>query len=437
MQAAEKPLTLSVPVLEEKDDWSTWNDKIRNQLVALGYSSVIETAEPQQDTDLPYEGANWTKYQRDFKEKQKRALGIIRDRCGYNAKQLILRHADPFNALSTLSENFAKGGAGEFARISNLWNLITMDNSKGGISLYGSEVRRLWNRFAEIDPGLKIPEPHAVQKFIAGLPESFELFVTSFNQTRQLIPKTVNNTVEKTAVTLGEVISSAEDFETRRNASSTNELGLYSGYNRKPKGRGIPRDQCKHCDRRHKGECFMLNPSKAPEWWKKKEAERRDGKRKVDDNEETTLVCESAPKKTKGLVVLTNDCAFSASNASGESFALHKGSNLFDTWIVDSGCISHLVGRRDVFTSMTPIKGHSSRGIGGNAIAPTHIGTIRIPAKINNKLYWLNITNVKYSAQAGVNLLSLEQMWPSFDEITASPTGLTLVKGSRGFVTRF
>ncbi|SMR65050.1 unnamed protein product [Zymoseptoria tritici ST99CH_3D1] len=133
-------------------------------------------------------------------------MGVIRDRCGYNAKQLILdEKLSPFEALKILREHFSKGGAGEFARVSTLWNLITMDGAKG-IGHYRSEIRRLWNRFAEIDSSLKIPEPHAVQKFIAGLPESFEPFVTSFNQNNKLIPKTENNRTVTNAVSLGEAM---------------------------------------------------------------------------------------------------------------------------------------------------------------------------------------------------------------------------------------
>lgn len=425
--SSEKAVTLSVPVLETQKDWEVWSDKIRNQLATHGFSAMIKTKDPvNPEGELHYDPADWTKYVREFRDKQERALGVIKDKCCYNAKDLIKECTTPLDALEILEKNYSLSGDGEFKTLIEEWNQLTIQSE--GVNAYGSEVRRLWNRFTQIHSKVTQDECFAVMKFITGLSSEFDMWQTTFMQTHNILPKTTGGVTVQ--VTLADAIADAERFHHIQKASS--ESHMFAG--RRPKAQPHqPREKCKHCKRPHRGECFSLNPSKAPEWWKERESK----KRKVSDDDETTFFSSETKKKTVQHVAISDDSAFNVASRSGETMTFHKGRSLFDTWIIDSGASSHLIGRRDVFTSFKEIHGHTSRGIGGNSVNPIGIGTIQIPARVDGKLHKLNITNVKYSPNAGVNLLSLDQIWSQFDQVIPSTTGLSFVKGNKAFRTQF
>ena len=73
-------------------------------------------------------------------------------------------------------------------------------------------------------------------------------------------------------------------------------------------------------------------------------------------------------------------CLFKKKNhtTSDEVMTIHRGVNLWDTWILDTGASGHLVGRKDVFVDGTfeTLTGVVSNGIGGARVTPVGKGTI-------------------------------------------------------------
>lgn len=116
-----------------------------------------------------------------------------------------------------------------------------------------------------------------------------------------------------------------------------------------------------------------------------------------------------------------NAVFFTSNKHSGELMAVHRGMNLWDAIILDSGASSGLIGRKDLFVAGTyePINGQTANGIGGAKLTPIGEGTIEINCRLagSSETRLLRIPNVQYSPTAGVNLLSLNEMWPFIDEV--------------------
>jgi hypothetical protein len=129
------------------------------------------------------------------------------------------------------------------------------------------------------------------------------------------------------------------------------------------------------------------------------------------------------------------DSLFYINNPVGEFMAVHRGLNLWNHWILDSGASGHLIGRKDVFVdgTYTSIAGVESNGIGGAKVVPIGRGTIRIECKTSQGKRLLEIPGVQYSPNAGVNLISLTEIWPFIDSISKSPIGMLFNQGRHQF----
>jgi hypothetical protein len=80
-----------------------------------------------------------------------------------------------------------------------------------------------------------------------------------------------------------------------------------------------------------------------------------------------------------------------------------------------------------------PLRGITSNGIGGTKVSPLERGTIRILCRSNDKPRWLEIPNVQYSPQTGVNPLSLNELWPYIDTVDKLAGGLSFTQGAERF----
>lgn len=104
-------------------------------------------------------------------------------------------------------------------------------------------------------------------------------------------------------------------------------------------------------------------------------------------------------------------------------------------WVLDTGATGHLITRKDVFVpgTYTEISGFTSTGIGGCSVLPVGQGTIRLQCATIDGHRWLEIPNVQYAPNAGVNLLSFNDMWPFIDTIEKLPMGLAFTQGNYRF----
>lgn len=436
--------------LEEQEDWPEWSKQMRNYLIMNGYNSILvkQTETPDrrsEEADTAYEARVEA-----WEDRQARALAAIRDRCGYNAEAIVHECATIKKAFEELQSNYQPSGSGEYDRLCSRFNDIALSVCSG-VGNFGSELRKIWEQMRAIDKSVALPEAFVVQKFLYGLGSEFTDFRTSFNLHYTIVPMTVAGKTQD-AVTLKRTVAAAEEFEARNLKTEGSKVFLARTSSEKRASTGFKRKQCPHCGNIHGRDCWKLDDRNAPEWWKQR-ADLQDRlappkRRRGEDNAGVTRMGprgSQSPEQGYSAVLLTSSpklrptleetCLFKNNAASGEAMTVHRGTNLWDAWILDTGASGHLVGRKDVFVQGTfeTLNGVVSNGIGGAQVTPIGKGTIRILCKSNDSPHWLEVPNVQYSPQAGVNLLSLNSLWPFIDRIEKLPNGLAFSQGKQRF----
>lgn len=438
--------------LEEQEDWPEWSKQMRNYLIMNGYNSILvkQTEAPDrrsEEAETAYEARVEA-----WEDKQARALAAVRDRCGYNAEAIVNECATIKTAFEELRSNYEPSGSGQYDKLCSRFNDIALSVCSG-VGNFGSELRKIWEQMRAIDKSVALPEAFVVQKFLHGLGSEFNDFRTSFNLHYTIVPMTVAGETHE-AVTLKKTIAAAEDFEARNLKTEASQAFLARTSGEKRANTGFKRKFCPHCGNIHGKHCWKLDDRNAPEWWRQRSdlqdrlapAKRRRG----EDDAGVTIMgprVTKSPEASYSAVLLTTSAKIppgshgtflfkrNVDTVSGEVMTMHRGVNLWDTWILDTGASGHLVGRKDVFVDGTfeTLTGVVSNGIGGAQVTPVGKGTIRILCRSNDKPHWLEVTNVQYSPQAGVNLLSLNNLWPFIDKIEKLPNGLAFTQGKQSF----
>lgn len=438
--------------LEEQEDWPEWSKQMRNYLIMNGYNGILvkQTEAPDrksEEADDAYE----TRVEA-WEDKQARALAAIRDRCGYNAEAIVNECATIKHAFEELRSNYEPSGSGQYDKLCSRFNDIALSVCSG-VGNFGSELRKIWEQMRAIDKSVALPEAFVVQKFLYGLGSEFNDFRTSFNLHYTIVPMTVAGETQD-AVTLKKTIAAAEDFEARNLKTEASQAFLARTSGEKRANTGFRRKLCSHCGNIHGKNCWKMDDRNAPEWWRQRmdlhDRLAPPKRRRGGDDAGVTIMGprgSKSPETGYNAVLLTMSsetplapqevCLFKKKNhtTSDEVMTIHRGVNLWDTWILDTGASGHLVGRKDVFVDGTfkTLTGVVSNGIGGAQVTPVGKGTIRILCKSNDTPHWLEITNVQYSPQAGVNLLSLNNLWPFIDKIEKLPNGLAFTQGRQSF----
>ena len=198
---------------------------------------------------------------------------------------------------------------------------------------------------------------------------------------------------------------------------------------------------CTHCrrDRHTKSECHELHPELKAKW--QKEREKRNGgkggnsrnndkankKRKTDDDEKTDYAGLAyspfrAVSPDFSLMAITTPRPVSSSAArSTFSFA--------DVWILDSGCTQHTIYQKELFVSMTSVDRGPMVGISGPGPKSEAIGTIRLKCLVHDELKTVDFSNVLYTPNARVNLLSVSQIVNKGADIQVTKQGAQIKLG--------
>jgi hypothetical protein len=350
-----------------------------------------------------------------------------------------------------LEKEFKESGSGRYEELCAQFNDITLTSCKN-VAEYGSRLQQILDGMKAIHTTVELPEPFAVQKFLHGLGDRFSTFKTTFNLQFTIVPiaGTTPFDAEQPAVSLRRTIKAAKEHESR--SISDDSKAFYNG-------RSFNRfTECIHCYRRHPNPvCWELDDTNATQAWKDARNRRRGqvqptSKRKrsnsTHDSGVTTMGKDKGPASHPTFIMLQSqaldnteapqhqaDSLFYINNPVGEFMAVHRGLNLWNHWILDSGASGHLIGRKDVFVdgTYTSIVGVESNSIGGAKVVPIGRGTIRIECKTSQGKRLLEIPGVQYSPNAGVNLISLTEIWPFIDSISKSPIGMLFNQGRHQF----
>lgn len=448
--------------LGETEDWPNWYRRIKNRLNLHGYASILERqkdeptrTEAETDTAFATRIDNW-------QDKRSGGYALIDDFCNYRAST-ILEEAKKaskslVDGLAALESEFKGSGSGRYEELCIQFNDITLA-SCSSVAEYGSKFQQILDGMKAVHTTVELPEPFTVQKFLYGLGDAFSTFKTTFNLQFTIVPIAGNtpSEAEQPAVSLRRTIKAAEEHESRSIIDDSSK----AFYNGRTSNRttAINRfTECIHCHRRHPGPvCWELDDTNATQAWKAARNRRQgqsqpSSKRKrsasVNDSGVTTMGKDIGSASHPAFIMLQSqaldetdiprhqsDSLFYINNPAGEFMAVHRGLNLWNHWILDSGASGHLIGRKDVFVhgTYTPITGVESNGIGGAKVVPIGRGTIRIECRTSQGKRMLEIPGVQYSPNAGVNLLSLTEMWPFIDSISKSPTGMLFEQGRHQF----
>ena len=175
----------SIAQLETSKDWMRWNREMRDYLIFAGYSTLLLAERA------------------DLVDTQPRPCAAIRSRCEYNAYTLVESHTTVFQMFQTLEEEFRPSGSGTFALLCQRFQEVTLASCKD-VSEYVQEFRKIQNELRALDKSLVFPAPFLVHKFLHELGPAYNIFRTTFNQTRNILPEP-----EKPAVTFDVTVRAA------------------------------------------------------------------------------------------------------------------------------------------------------------------------------------------------------------------------------------
>lgn len=452
--------------LESPEDWPSWHKQIKNCLIMTGFTAILErqTEMPKQheaggeNNENEANGAYQARLEA-WMDKQSQAFATVDETCGYRASKLLMAEKEkktPIKqALEVLDKEFEESGSGRYEDLCATFNDLSLSNCKN-VSDYGAQIQKVTDDMQTLHSTVALPESFVVQKFLHGLTDSFKEFKTSFNLRYAIVASDKGEDKDQDkAVSIKRTIKLAEEYEGRNLKDATK--AYFSG-NRQQNLQ--QRKACLTCNKQYPhpaGQpCWEADDSAAPEWWKLLKAARlarkqTQQKRPYNNKDTGISIMGAATKKVNfgdhyqgkfGITLCTesaqptdNTALFTDSSTSGEYMAIHRGMNLWDAWILDSGASGHLIGRKDAFVegSLEAIEGHKANGIGGATVTPVAKGTLRVQCKTAAGTRWLEIPEVRYSPKAGVNLLSLSELWPYIDNIHKTGNGLTFTQGIHRF----
>ena len=446
--------------LNGQDDWPLWIKQIKNYLT-MSPQGFVTLLEFQKEPPTLSEGEEQTALNKrllDWNILRIQAFATVDETCGSRASGILAKSKEDGHTVLQLFKDlevvFKGKGSGRYAILVNQLGDLTLAAYKD-VPAYGAAMIKIRDDMVTLNKKAQLPECYIVQLFIKGLGPLFESFRDSFSMQYEVLPDEEDKSKE--GISLSRCIVAAEEFQNRHkqtdqqlNYSSQYRQQQQPGQLQEPKPCATCRTSIPH---RPGQVCWEVDDTTAPAWWKtlKKGKQMRDEVRKNRQNKPTPLQAGSKrdsspsfsimghaskkpdhskvnvllggtykePELTNGTQPYKNAVFFKSNKHSGELMAVHRGINLWDAIILDSGASGGLVGRKDLFITYETIDGQTANGIGGAKLIPTGQGTIEINCRLadSNNTRLLRIPNVQYSPTAGVNLLSLNEMWPFIDEV--------------------
>ena len=204
-----------IPLLEGPCGYMKWKQKMEDWLGLYGYGKLL-SEQTVQPTRREHESNNEYLTRIDtWEEKQERGYAAIRSRCGLNAREELKGVNQVDAALAKLKSRFQPKGSAIFQQLDQNYANLTLEHCKS-VSEFAEKLRTARNEIHLLDETCKISEPHFVNRFLTGLGDNYNVFLTSFYQNNQLIPeRDAQNVITKDAVTFDETVIAAEKEEQR------------------------------------------------------------------------------------------------------------------------------------------------------------------------------------------------------------------------------
>ena len=252
---------------------------------------------------------------------------------------------------------------------------------------------------------------------------SYDVFLTSFYQTHQLIPERDDSgRVIKKAVTFDDaVIAAGEEEQAQQFAKRSKETTAL-----------IARSLdsvwfCNYChEKGHLQEnCWKLHPDRKKAHDERKRVQRQKGDEIKEKKAET--IEEAVAGHTSTLAYQSNSAWYPetethvtlvvsmlpATSPQFASFINTQTPNLLeDNMLIDTGCNNHVLCRKEVFMSDTLVsyQGQPVNGFGGSIQQLEMTGTARIPCETGGSLVNLFLRNTLYHPKAGCDIVPPTQL---------------------------
>jgi hypothetical protein len=217
------------------------------------------------------------------------------------------------------------------------------------------------------------------------------------------------------------------------------------------------RPTCSHCDKRgHKSaKCWILHPELAPEHTKQEKQQPSRSSKKGSERATRAQHDSSGDDESShgwaGCTVFeeedgddgaaheqaaaTASASPPASKPDEEKVTVHsrgiKGNSLETDWLVDSAASLHYCHERDMFDAFEPVKGKHVILGDGRRIPVTGRGTLKVTVPVFGGLSAGTLTNVQYTPDMAVNLLSVPSLTSAGLEVRFKDRDCTIRKGRK------
>ena len=402
------PLT-AITALEERVGYEKWAEEIDDWLVLNNLKPFTPT------TSL-------------------KAVTAIKNRLGYNTRQIVKPEDNPQTILDIIKANFKREGTGVYMELVRRFERLTLESCKD-VAEYTTKFREVDSELKSLHNDFAMPEAYIIHRYLTGLGDAYQTFYSIYTQS--------HNFSGPDKVTFSQVSLAASNEEQRIRAqqdSSTVAMVAKTNNNSGPgrdrtRGNQVSRPDrrdrkgpCTHYKeknlpyRHEKATCWTLHPWLKPMKWKS-------------DEERRLYPTEDPPiEKTKEEPVFANLAnKYTIRGCSDPSqpmytlVAAHQ--DLAGMIVVDTGCSRHAFTDRNAFISFRPAKGiNPIAGIGGQTVKPMGEGTVQISLPDRN----VRLQNVLYVPDLGANLLSVSQLLDSDVEVNITKNSIMLSHKSLG-----
>ncbi|KAJ5111782.1 hypothetical protein NUU61_001412 [Penicillium alfredii] len=453
----------AIPTLDNANDWSQWNQKVKEFL------RISPVAKDDATPPLEEEEAQQWSHRQTFYS------AMIAAKLTHNAAQRI--NAFDITRVQSLikavKEHFKPEGSGTYVNLQRRYMSLTRAKC-GSAQALGAEIRKNHAEKLLLDPACVTSEIERTFFFLHALGPEYESFRDHiFRQMDIVNDRDESGNVTKAAPTFDYIENKAIEEEYRKGQLSnqptdTNALPAFILSHKPGDRKVIPSPDgktcriemnnvpfCAFCRKPYHREshCFKKNPSLKDQEKEKttrrprpKEAYagvRNPSKRRAStDHEDDDSEGPRDPKRPTFVATQASkqdiNAAFSAEVEGNvatfdffPSLMATKSLSIRDAWIVDSGCAQHVCNNASRFVNMDEYNGPPLRSV-DTSTTPSGVGVANILCNVRGRKKWLVLDDVLFVPTAHANLVSVLQLLNRGADINFSSNGAIIRNKSDG-----
>lgn len=420
----------SIAKLEDAQGYQTWQSEMKDQLILMDLWTYVEEPDTPEDA-TPAET-------KTYKNGHNKAVAAMRNRMGYNGRDLIKDHNNAKKAWDEIKTSFSSKGSGILnGLLTKLWS-ISLATSKDTFD-YVHKFKRAVQEINGMSVKVTINPNLLVLLFHLGLGSEFEIYREHYAQTHEIVNEQdlgpthdLNYAVTRFLNTCANRTSTvAEPTPVISMASAKSPTTPLMQTGAQP---GTPHvatmlvKHCNHCNKNFhtEAECHVKYPhlkQKRSREETHNNTDNSDSKGSGGRQSKRSRDSANGGKKNVRTENPTGHEVFVAYNAFSD---LHR-----TVWSLDSACSQHTIRDRSAFVNYThfsipqPVDGLAGtvKAVGG--------GTIRISCNVNGQQQDISFTDALYVPNSPLNLVSFGQL-DGRCPMTLVPGGFTV--GTHGIM---